>query len=280
MSCSTLNQAFVSLNVSMGSLPEGFCPSTMQDLANAIATRLIVTPNQAFSTFAIGSVEPTSNVGPWLKNCEEWFVFNDALGIYVPISKGGFDSVEVFDASDTFTVPDNIYKIKIEAWGAGGGGSNTAGGGQGGGGGGGGAYGLQIFSVIPGQSIAITVGSSGAGGAPGAAGTASTALTLSAGGGFGGLTSTGVGGVGGVGGTATGAVLSINGSNGSASAGNAAATDGGIGGGSPNGGGGGVASPTAAHTIGVTPGGGGAGGSNGLGTQGGGGGGGRVVVWF
>lgn len=85
MSCETLNQQSIFLNVSFGSLPEGFCPASMQDLGAAIAARLIISSNQSFSSFAVGSLEPTSNVGPWLKDCLEWFVFDDATARYVPI---------------------------------------------------------------------------------------------------------------------------------------------------------------------------------------------------
>lgn len=281
MSCSTQSAQPIRLTVTAGNLPEGYCPASYQQLFTDIATRLIVTPNQANTTFVTGSVEPTSNIGPWLKDCLQWFFFDDATGRYVIQTKGGFDSVQVFNTSGTFVVPDNIHKLKIEAWGGGGGGANNSGGGQGGGGGGGGGYGMDIITVIPSQAITVTVGSAGAGGAPGVAGGASTVLTLSAGGGSGGLTdSSGQGGVGGNGGVTTGADIPTNGESGGTSAGNAAANHGGEGGDSPQGGGGGTASPTAAQLIGVTPGGGGAGGTASLVTAGGSGAPGRVIIWY
>lgn len=93
MSCTTFNQQPVRLAVSMGALPEGFCPASMQELAQAIADRLIVTPNQQFSTFVTGSTAPPSNQGPWFKDCEEWFVFDDATGTYVPMTFSSVSSV-------------------------------------------------------------------------------------------------------------------------------------------------------------------------------------------
>lgn len=93
MSCSTLVAQTVNMTVSAGALPEGFCPSSMQELFEAMVQRLIVTPNQAFTSFASGSVAPTSNVGPWLKDCETWFVWDDAIGAYVPMQFSSIASV-------------------------------------------------------------------------------------------------------------------------------------------------------------------------------------------
>ncbi len=66
-------------------------------------------------------------------------------------------------ASYTFTVPSGISSVRVRVWGAGGGGcgSGTAAGGSGGG------FAIGEFSVVSGESYAITVG---AGGAPNAAG--------------------------------------------------------------------------------------------------------------
>lgn len=198
MSCSTLNQTAIQLNVSIGSLPEGFCPASMQELAAAFAARLIISPSTTFNTFSIGSTAPSSNVGPWLKDCLEWFVFDDATASYVPVTKGGFNTQQMFSASGTFTVPDFIYKLKVSLWGGGGGGANA--GGTAGGGGGGGSFAQSILDVTPGQMITVTIGAGGANGVPGAAGGSTTFLTMTAGGGLG-----GVGVAGGNGGTSTGA---------------------------------------------------------------------------
>lgn len=262
------------MNVSIGALPEGFCPSSMQELASAIAARLIITPTQAFSSFAVGSVEPTSNVGPWLKNCLEWFVFDDATSSYIPIAKGGFDTIRPFTANGTFTVPDNVYKIQVEAYGAGGGGADAGGSSQGGAGAG--AYGLAIRSVTPGQSIPIVIGASGASGPSGVDGGNTTVLGMTAGGGKGSTAGSPFNG--GAGGTATGFDVNFAGGNG-----NRATTDPGVGGDSPKGGQGGVY-----NTVDITffngkfPGGGAAGGAVGgpSGAVGGTGGSGYVIIWY
>lgn len=241
------------MNVSLGNLPEGFCPSTMQELASAIVSRLIITPNQSFTSFAIGSTAPTTNVGPWLKDCLEWFVFDDSTGTYVPTTKEGFNNIAYYTASNTFVVPDFIYKLKVHAWGGGAGGNPEAG--TNGAGGGGGGYGLKVFNVMPAQVISFTVGAGGAAAAPGGP---TMFLTMTAGGGTPGTT-TGATSFGGNGGTTTGADMPITGQGGGSPT--SASFASGSGGDSPTGGPGGVYSPTAANANGQVPGGGGAGGT-------------------
>lgn len=207
MSCATINSQPVRLIVTVGNLPEGYCPATFQQFANDFAARLIVTPNQNNSTFVTGSIEPTSNIGPWLKDCVEWFVFDDSTGRYRPIPKGGFDNMQYFTASSSFVVPDNIFKLKISAFGAGGGGFFD-GGALSSGAGGGGAYGLAIRSVIPAQVITLTVGTGGSAGNPGTTGGSTTVLGMTAGGGAGGTATSNGSGAGGV---ATGFDVNLSG---------------------------------------------------------------------
>ena len=60
-----------------------------------------------------------------------------------------------FTQNSTFTVPANVTRIMVEAWGAGGGGSS-------GGGGAGGMYIRSVQNVAPGAVLTITVGTGGA----------------------------------------------------------------------------------------------------------------------
>lgn len=66
----------------------------------------------------------------------------------------------IFDSVETWTIPNGVTRIMVEAWGGGGGGSY-------GGGGGGGGYVRAQFTVNPGSVVNITVGSAGAGSAIG-----------------------------------------------------------------------------------------------------------------
>ena len=117
---------------------------------------------------------------------------------------------QIFTANGTFTVPAGVSRVFVSLCGGGGGGS----GGvlvsssdlyAGGGGGGGQCYLRSPISVVPGQVIAVTVGSGGAGGSGrgngGACGASSFGALLTASGGGGGVYST----VGGNGGAAGGA---------------------------------------------------------------------------
>ena len=85
---------------------------------------------------------------------------------------------QTFSGSGTFTVPAGVTSIVVECWGAGGGGSNRAGAA---GAGGGGAYTRgTITGLIPGNPVAIVVGT---GGVAGSNGNASNVGTIIANGG-------------------------------------------------------------------------------------------------
>jgi hypothetical protein len=95
---------------------------------------------------------------------EDGYGFDDEI---IQFLSGPF--VENYTASDTFTVPPNVYELQVEAWGAGGGG----GGGTNtndhvGAGGAGGQFVRQNVSVVPGQQFTVTIGGGGTGGAVGA----------------------------------------------------------------------------------------------------------------
>lgn len=71
------------LQVSAGSLPAGYCPTSYDQLLQDFANRLIVTPNLEFSTFVYGPVAPTSDMGPWFNTAaNEWWVWDNSLGAY------------------------------------------------------------------------------------------------------------------------------------------------------------------------------------------------------
>ena len=54
----------------------------------------------------------------------------------LPLSQAAAQSPEIFNTSSTFTVPNNVLNITVEAWGAGGGGGGGSSSAAGGGGGG------------------------------------------------------------------------------------------------------------------------------------------------
>lgn len=64
-------------------LPSTF-RGTPQQFMDAIVARLSIESQDELSFFVTGSVAPTSNVGPWLKNGVTWYVWDVGTGAYVP----------------------------------------------------------------------------------------------------------------------------------------------------------------------------------------------------
>jgi hypothetical protein len=61
------------------------------DLRKAIVERLQIKSPSTTNFIFIGDTEPTSNVGPWLKDGNKWYVFDEQTKRYVPADVG--DSV-------------------------------------------------------------------------------------------------------------------------------------------------------------------------------------------
>lgn len=73
-------------DISIAPLPRDYDYSP-QDLANAIAERLIINFKDNTGTFIIGDDEPSSDQGPWLNtnfDPAQWYVFSPSAGRYVP----------------------------------------------------------------------------------------------------------------------------------------------------------------------------------------------------
>jgi hypothetical protein len=184
----------------------------------------------------------------------------------------GYAFSQAFTASGTFTVPNNVTRLRLSVIGAGGAGASIAAGGSGGGGGGGagGRGEMWLTGMMPGSAIAVTVGAPGvavAGAAGLAGGSSSFGAYCSATGGSGGS-----GAAGGLGGTAVAAAVTYPGSYGTDAVPGAAR--GGDGGAPGTGKGGSGTAPG----LNATSYGGGGGGASGPGFGGGTGGGGLVVV--
>lgn len=118
------------------------------------------------------------------------------------LSTNNYKSINVYETTGTYTwiVPDGVYKVTAEMWGAGGGTGGNGGdyrlyrtGGWSYSTGGAGAIGAQggynriTMSVTPGQSFSITVGAAGTNGANGTGGENTTPATNGATGGTGGF---------------------------------------------------------------------------------------------
>jgi hypothetical protein len=56
-----------------------------QEFFEALVERMEIQSPQGTSFFVVGDSEPSSNVGPWLKNGTQWWVFDIDQGVYVPL---------------------------------------------------------------------------------------------------------------------------------------------------------------------------------------------------
>ncbi len=64
-------------------LPSNF-KGTPQQFLDALVARLSAESEVEIAVFVTGSVEPSSNVGPWLKDGTTWYVWDDVSGSYIP----------------------------------------------------------------------------------------------------------------------------------------------------------------------------------------------------
>ncbi len=80
-------------------------------------------------------------------------IFQNAKQKTLPVLDAGFVT-----ASGSYTIPSNVFRVKIIAIGGGGGGSNTTAGGSGGGGG---AGSITYLDVTPGTTMTISIGVGG-----------------------------------------------------------------------------------------------------------------------
>jgi hypothetical protein len=156
----------------------------------------------------------------------------------LPALRPGFASMQVFTSSGAFTVPNGVTTLRVTVIGGGGAGGYHSTLPGGGGGAGGKAIGV-VSGLVPGQSIAVTVGAGGAAltgpGTGNSGGTSSFGTYMSATGGFGGNGGTAAlfAMAGGGGGAGVGGQINIGGSWGSDSI--VVACRGGDGGGPGNG---------------------------------------------
>lgn len=72
------------LILSMGPLPTTF-KGTPQEFAAEMIRRCKIVSASGGNFFITGNVEPTSNVGPWLKGGTQWWVFSDETKRYIPL---------------------------------------------------------------------------------------------------------------------------------------------------------------------------------------------------
>lgn len=93
------------LIIQMGPLPATF-NNTPQELADAMIRRMKIVSPSGTSFFVISDVEPTSNVGPWLKGGTQWWVFDEATKRYVPLDISASETTWFHMGASTPTTVD------------------------------------------------------------------------------------------------------------------------------------------------------------------------------
>lgn len=88
------------LIIQMGPIPTTFA-GTPQEFANEMIRRMKIVSPSGSSFFVVSAVEPTSNVGPWLKDGVAWFVFDEATKRYVPLDISASETTWYFIGNST-----------------------------------------------------------------------------------------------------------------------------------------------------------------------------------
>lgn len=76
-------------------LPPDF-EGDLQDFFEAMTERYEILSPVGTNFFVTGDVEPSSNQGPWLKNGNQWWVFSESAGGYVPIDISASEHPDFF----------------------------------------------------------------------------------------------------------------------------------------------------------------------------------------
>ena len=166
----------------------------------------IILPNQNSNQSSLSS--------KWAR----WFILS-ALTIIIQAATLFSQAPQTFTTNSTWVCPVGVTQVTVQCWGAGGGGGSRSSTGRAGGGGGG-AYACSTFTVVPGNSYPINVGSGGVNDDNGDPSSFNTNWVVAAGGSGGTLNST-AGGNGGQASASTGSIK-YNGGNGGTGSSNGA----------------------------------------------------------
>ena len=98
------------ITLQVGALPPNV-RWTPQQLIDAAFARASLVTSASFALFVAGSTEPSSNVGPWLKDGNTWYVWSDVDGGYVPQTIASSSLGYIISSS----APDPLlYQVWIE----------------------------------------------------------------------------------------------------------------------------------------------------------------------
>lgn len=99
------------LLITSAPLPATFS-GTPDDLRREIVRRLKIVSPTGTNFIFIGDNEPTSNVGPWLKNGTQWFVWDESVKRYVPLDISASETTWYHIGSSTPATSDPPVWLK------------------------------------------------------------------------------------------------------------------------------------------------------------------------
>jgi len=94
------------LFIRSSALPATFKGSP-DDLREEIVKRLQIVSPSGINFIYVGDSEPTSNVGPWLKDGTKWYVYSESIKRYVPsdVSDSVSDEIQIGDSTPASSTP-------------------------------------------------------------------------------------------------------------------------------------------------------------------------------
>lgn len=101
------------LLIQMAQLPPTF-RGTPQDLADTMVKRMRIVSPSGTNFIFVGDQEPSSNVGPWLRNGTQWWVFDEATKRYVPLDISESETTWFHIGATTPTTSDPPVWIRTE----------------------------------------------------------------------------------------------------------------------------------------------------------------------
>lgn len=81
---------------------------TPNELRAEITSRLRIEAQEQYALIYSGSTEPTSNIGPWLKDGNQWYVWSDATGNYVPATVAALADLDTIPFRGDATAAINL----------------------------------------------------------------------------------------------------------------------------------------------------------------------------
>lgn len=74
------------MDVQFSAFPSGFCPANFNELGQALAQRLIVTPGLGFTGVNVGPVAPDNTDIPWFNTTvNDWYYYSTVTGSWIPV---------------------------------------------------------------------------------------------------------------------------------------------------------------------------------------------------